>query len=115
MKRLVALCALSLAAGAALAYRGPFGNPDVGGLQYPVTLVEPTGKSHVTVSLEQDYLGNPDMYDGDIPGYVAMTNHSAPKVTSLDEFTQGNPDYDYGYAPSILPMGYENGRVAASY
>lgn len=96
MKKIIAACTIALASSTAFAGGGPFGNPDLGGLQYPVTLSNPiTGGAPVTVSLDQFQRGNADGYDGGIEGYAPVVSNGGPTITSHDEFMRGNPDLGY--------------------
>jgi hypothetical protein len=125
MKRLVLTSALAItlaagtAAGDSLAYRGfagggPFGNPDLGGLQHPSTLVDPqTGIGEAPVSLEEFQHGNPDMYAGSIPGYLPFAADSGPTLTSLDLFTRGNPDFGFGVDYSLPVVGSDEAEAIA--
>ena len=96
MKTIIAACTITLASTAALAQSGPFGNPDLGGLQYPVTMSDPIPSGAKTASsLDRIQRGNPDGYAG-IPEGSAM--HFAGSVaanTSLDVLMAGNPDHGY--------------------
>ena len=96
MKKIIAACTIALASGAALAGSGPFGNPDLGGLQYPVTMSDSIpGGAPLSVSLDEFQRGNPDGDNGSIEGYTAVVSDGGPTITSHDEFMRGNPDLGY--------------------
>lgn len=98
MNKIIVACTIALASSTAFADSGPFGNPDLGGLQYPVTLTAPTpsiGGASLTASLDALQRGNPDGYDGTIGGYTPIVSDSVPTITSHDEFMRGNPDLGY--------------------
>ena len=96
MKKIIAACTFALASGAAFAGSGPFGNPDLGSSQYPVTMSEPViSGGSVTTSLDEIQRGNPDGYAGYIEGYTPVSSDSVPTITSQEEFMQGNPDLGY--------------------
>ncbi len=93
MKKIIAGCTIALASSAALAGSGPFGNPDLGGVQYPVTMSNPIpGGAPVTVSLDEYQRGNPDGDNGSIKGYTPVVSDGGPTITSHDQFMRGNPD-----------------------
>ncbi len=93
MKKFIAACALTLASSAVLAGSGPFGNPDLGGYQYPATMSDPVpSNAVVAVSIDDIQRGNPDGYDGFVQGYAPMISDSGPEITSLDELMRGSPD-----------------------
>ena len=105
MKTIIAACSLVLASSSVLAGGGiygsftsskAFGNPDLGGIQYPVTLSEPmiSRSAPRTVSLDDFYRGNPDG-SGVIEGYTPFYAPSGPTITSLEVFMGGNPDLGY--------------------
>ena len=96
MKKIIAAFAFTLASGTVFAGSGPFGIPDLGGSQYPVTLSDPviSGVS-VTASIDEVQRGNPDGYDGYMEGYTPMVSDGGPAITSHDEFMRGNPDLGY--------------------
>ena len=96
MKKIIAACTIALASSTAFAGSGPFGNPDLGGLQYPATMSNliPSG-APVTASLDELQRGNPDGYNGTIEGYTPVVSDSSPTITSHDVFMRGNPDLGY--------------------
>lgn len=98
MKTLITAAALTLFANSALAFDiyGGFSNPDLRttysnayGVEIPV---RPRVVSSVPDSLGDYYAGNPDVYSGSIPGYVAVQDFGGPRYSSYDELTFGNPD-----------------------
>ena len=96
MKKFIAACTLALASGAVFAGSGPFGNPDLGGSQYPATMTDPApSRAPVTVSIDDVQRGSPDGYDGFIERYAPVVSDGGPAITSYDEFIRGNPDLDH--------------------
>ncbi len=103
MKKIIAACTIALASSTALAGSGPFGNPDLGGLQYPTTMSNPIPSgAPVTVSLDQYQRGNPDGYNGSIEGYTPVVSDGGPTITSHDGFMRGNPDLGDGVSVNTL-------------
>ena len=93
MNKITAACTIALASSTALAGSGPFGNPDLGGLQYPATMSNLIHSSApVTASLDELQRGNPDGYNGTIEGYTPFVSDSSPTITSHDVYMRGNPD-----------------------
>lgn len=61
-------------------------------------------------SLDALTAGSPDSTGHSIPGYVKVTDPTAPRVTSLDSLTAGSPDSSfYGQA-----LGRPSSAMAAS-
>ena len=125
MKKIIAACSLILASGGVLAESGvyggfagsgPFGNPDLGGAQYPVTMSDPMISSGAprTVSLDEFQRGSPDGYDGFIEGYIPYFAASGPTITSLDVFMRGNPDLGHQVDWGLPVVGSAEAKAIAA-
>ena len=55
------------------------------------------------VSLYGLLAGNPDSDNGPVPGYVPISDPTAPRYTSLDWLSFGNPDSGTGVRIKIRP------------
>ena len=96
MKTLITASALALVSNIAFGaqFEEQWQNPDLGTGVYdkPVTLVEPTGSSNLTVSLDTFNAGNPD-HSSHAQGEYTRGSSSEGFASSLDHFAEGNPDH----------------------
>ena len=124
MRKTIALCSLFLASSGVFAESGiysgftnsrAFGNPDLGGIQYPVTMRDPVTFQSAprTVSLDDFYRGNPDG-SGVIEDYVPYYAPSGPTITSLEVFMGGNPDLGYDVDWSLPVVGSPEAHAIAA-
>ena len=75
-------------------FEDQFQNVDLGTGTYdrPASVIEPTGSSDVTVSLDSFNQGNPD-YSAHHPGERSGYGSGKGFASSLDSFGEGNPDH----------------------
>lgn len=97
MKTLITATALILASNVAFAesFEEAWQSHDLntGVYDKPLTLVEPMGKSNVTVSLDDFNRGNPDHQSHESDGITGSISSDEGFASSLDEAYAGNPDH----------------------
>ena len=96
MKTLITASALALVSNIAFSaqFEQQWQSPDLGTGVYdkPLTLVEPTGSSNQTVSLDTFNQGNPD-HSSHAAGEYTRGSSDSGFASSLDRFAEGNPDH----------------------
>jgi len=109
MKSLIAATVLTFSTNAALALEiyGDFAGPDnspafdtTHGIEFGLRA---PSAADFEVSLYGLLAGNPDSDNRPVPGYVPISDPTAPRYTSLDWLTFGNPDSGTGVRIETRP------------